>query len=395
MAESLFASLLHSLDKSNISQIASALGESDQNVSRGMESSIASVLGSVASKAEDPGALRRMLDLLPESAGEVSWAKMAAGLSSPGSTLVNIGKRMLSGIFGSNEAVVANAVGKDTGIGASTATTLLSLAAPLVMRFLSRRVRDEGLSMRSLGTMLQKEGGTIRNALPPGLSDLFWQPEVSAATASPVIAQSVQPETSSRGWLGALALAAAALGCFLIWTHARRPTDIAIPTTSGTANRLAEDTPRLGDYVKRKLPGNVYLNIPSNGVESRLLAIIDGTNNVYRKTWLDFDRLLFDSGSSKLRADSSDQLNNVAAILVAYPTVRLKLAGFTDNVGNAQQNRELSQARAENVKAELVSRGISADRLSTQGYGELASADNTTAEGRARNRRVSLLVAQR
>lgn len=396
MAESLFASLLHSLDKSNISQIASALGESDQNVSRGMESSIASVLGAVASKADDPGGLRRMLDLLPESAGEVSWSKMAAGLSSPGSTLVNIGKRMLSGIFGSNEVAVANAVGRDTGIGASTATTLLALAAPLVMRFLSRRVRDEGLSMRSLGTMLQKEGGTIRNALPPGLSDLFWQQEVSATTASPVIAQSVQPERTSRGWLGALALAAAALGCFLIWTHARRPTDIAIPAASGDANRLVEDTPRLGDYTKRKLPGNVYLNIPANGVEARLLGVIDGSNTVSHTSWIDFDRVLFDSGSSRLRADSSEQLNNIAAILVAYPNVRLKLAGFTDNVGNAQQNRELSQARAESVKAELVSRGISAERLATEGYGErAASADNSTAEGRARNRRVSLLVAQR
>jgi|SwirhirootsSR2_FD_contig_31_14062599_length_2080_multi_4_in_0_out_0_1 OmpA-OmpF porin, OOP family len=396
MAESLFASLLHSLDKSNISQIASSLGESDQNVSRGMESSIASILGAVASKADDPGALRRMLDLVPDGAGEVSWSKMASGLSSPGSELINTGKRMLSGIFGSSDAAVANAVAKDTGIGASTATTLLALAAPVVIRFLTRRVRDEGWSMRSLGTMLQKEGGTIRNALPPGLSDLFWQRDVSATTASPVIAQSVQPERTSRGWLGALAVAAAALGCFLIWTHARRPVDMGIPATSGEANRLVEDTARLGDFTKRKLPGNIYLNVPANGVESRLLAVIDGSNTVSHTSWLDFDRLLFDSGSSKLRAGSSEQLNNIAAILKAYPNVRLKLAGFTDNVGSAPQNRELSHARAESVKAELVSRGIAPDRLTTEGYGEqAASADNSTAEGRARNRRVSLLVAQR
>ena len=64
MPESLFASLLHTFDRSGISQIAGTLGESEQGVSRGIESSMASVLGAMAGKSEDPGALRRMLDCL-------------------------------------------------------------------------------------------------------------------------------------------------------------------------------------------------------------------------------------------------------------------------------------------------------------------------------------------
>jgi OmpA-OmpF porin, OOP family len=396
MAESLFASLLHSLDKGSISQIAGSLGESEPNVLRGMESSIASVLGGVTSKANDPGALRRMLDLVPDSTGEVSWSKMAAGLASPGSALINTGKRILPSIFGSGDAAVASAVSKETGIGASGAATMLALAAPMVLRFLTRKVRDEGWSMQALGTALQKEGKTLRSALPAGLSDMFWQHETVTTATSPVIAQSVQPEKKSNAWLGALALGAAALACFLIWNHPRRPTDVRIPVPSGEANRLADETATLGDFMKRKLPDNVDLNIPVNGVESRLLGIIDGSSTVSQNSWLDFDRLLFDTGSSKLRADSSEQIDNVAAILKAYPNVRLKLAGYTDNVGSAQQNLELSHARAESVKAALVARGIAPNRLMAEGFGEQpASADNSTAEGRARNRRVCVQVASR
>jgi outer membrane protein OmpA-like peptidoglycan-associated protein len=273
---------------------------------------------------------------------------------------------------------------------------MLALAAPMVLRFLTRKVRDEGWSMQALGTALQKEGKTLRSALPAGLSDLFWQHETVAPATSPVIAQSVQPEKRSSAWLGALALGAAALACFLIWNHPRRPMDVRIPVPSGEANRLADETATLGDFLKRKLPDNVDLNIPANGVESHLLGIIDGSNAASQNSWLDFDRLVFDTGSSKLRADSSEQLDNVAAILKAYPTVSLKLAGYTDNVGNAQQNLELSNARAESVKAALVARGISPGRLSTEGFGEQSgTADNSTAAGRARNRRVSVLVAQR
>ena len=191
-------------------------------------------------------------------------------------------------------------------------------------------------------------------------------------------------------------LGGGALACFLIWNHPRRPTDVRIQEPSGEANRLADETSTLGDFTKRKLPDNVDLNIPVNGVKLRLLGIIDGSSTVSQNSWLDFDRLLFDTGSSTLRADSSEQIDNVAAILKAYPNATLKLAGYTDNVGSAQQNLELSHARAESVKAALVARGIAPDRLSTEGFGEQsASADNSTAEGRARNRRVCVQVASR
>jgi OOP family OmpA-OmpF porin len=71
------------------------------------------------------------------------------------------------------------------------------------------------------------------------------------------------------------------------------------------------------------------------------------------------------------------------------------VGGYTDNVGSAEQNQKLSQKRADNVMAQLESKGISANRLTAAGWGEQSPvADNATAEGRARNRRVPVGATQ-
>ena len=117
---------------------------------------------------------------------------------------------------------------------------------------------------------------------------------------------------------------------------------------------------------------------------------------VSETTWFDFDRLVFDTGSATLRPESQEQLNNIAAILTAYPNVRMKVGGYTDNVGGADRNLQLSRGRANTVVAELVRRGISPGRLGAEGYGEqYPVADNSTEQGRAQNRRVSMRVTQK
>jgi len=150
-------------------------------------------------------------------------------------------------------------------------------------------------------------------------------------------------------------------------------------------------------FVIRTLPGNVTLNIPPNGIEARLLTFIqDPSKGVEPVTWFDFDRLLFNTDSAILRPESQEQLGNIAAILKAYPNVHIKIGGYTDNSGDSQRNLNLSKDRANGVMADLVTLGISPDRLEAQGYGEqFPVADNSTEEGRAKNRRVSMRVTQK
>ena len=96
----------------------------------------------------------------------------------------------------------------------------------------------------------------------------------------------------------------------------------------------------------------------------------------------------FDTGKATLRSSSKAELDDLAEALKTAGLAG-EIAGYTDNTGNAQSNQELSQQRAEAVKAYLVERGVAADKLTAKGYGiENPIADNSTEQGRQRNRRV-------
>jgi len=72
MSDSMFGSLLNMLDKHTVGEVATALGQPQASVARGMESSIAATLGGLAGKSEDPGALRKILDMVPSTSGAIS-----------------------------------------------------------------------------------------------------------------------------------------------------------------------------------------------------------------------------------------------------------------------------------------------------------------------------------
>ena len=99
----------------------------------------------------------------------------------------------------------------------------------------------------------------------------------------------------------------------------------------------------------------------------------------------------FETGRSALKPDSYTILDIVAASLVANPDITIEIAGHTDNTGAAPTNTRLSQARADAVRTYLASKGVAPGRMVARGYGPSDPiAPNTTASGRALNRRVEL-----
>ncbi len=97
----------------------------------------------------------------------------------------------------------------------------------------------------------------------------------------------------------------------------------------------------------------------------------------------------FESGTATLTARSREILNEAGAVFARFPSVAAEVQGHTDSEGDDAANQALSQQRAEAVETYLVGQGASGDQLSPRGYGESEpTADNSTAEGRARNRRV-------
>lgn len=105
----------------------------------------------------------------------------------------------------------------------------------------------------------------------------------------------------------------------------------------------------------------------------------------------------FVTDSSRIMGAISFQvLDAVAGILMRYPEMQIRIEGHTDDRGSDSHNLELSQSRAEAVRAYLVQSGVDSGRLAAQGFGESQPLeDNATADGRAANRRVEFHILKR
>ncbi len=103
----------------------------------------------------------------------------------------------------------------------------------------------------------------------------------------------------------------------------------------------------------------------------------------------------FDTGKATIKPVSFEILDEVVTLMEAREDIRIFISGHTDTVGGRDMNLKLSKDRAASVLAYLVSKGISQSRLSSEGYGpDRPKADNNTAEGRAKNRRVDFKILE-
>ena len=121
--------------------------------------------------------------------------------------------------------------------------------------------------------------------------------------------------------------------------------------------------------------------------EPEVTEEVQKTLNDYAKT------ILFNSGKSSIKAESSQILVDIINILNEYPNANFVIEGHTDSIGSEVSNQKLSESRATSVKEFLVDKGINSTRLTSKGYGESNPiAPNNTAEGRLINRRVELII---
>jgi outer membrane protein OmpA-like peptidoglycan-associated protein len=379
------------LKRSDIEGVAQKLGEPEQAVAKGMDLSATSIFSALSRKAGDPEMMRQVTDLASKIPGNALASAISGGqYTNPSSPLVAAGERLLSWLFGGGQGAILNSVSRETGMRAAATSTVMALGAQSVLSFIGSRIRDEGMTATGLAGFLQREGANLRSVLSASFNEtLPTEPppfgvRSAASTASRIPGtQTLNVEPVRRPlWLWLLPLLALLL--IFLWLALRpKPGSVTLPN--------------LGSLVNLSLPDGTTLHVPQNGVEGQLLAFIRDPNRATDTTsWFDFDRLLFDTGSATLQPQSREQLNNIAAILKAYPNVHLRIGGYTDNTGSADQNVKLSGDRANNVMAALVNLGVAPDRLDARGYGEdHPVADNATEEGRAKNRRISMLVTQK
>jgi outer membrane protein OmpA-like peptidoglycan-associated protein len=301
----------------------------------------------------------------------------------------SLGSQFLSSIFGSNLSSVNDTIGRSTGLASSKVGSLLSMAAPLLLGVLGQHVRQNNLSAADLGNTLKAEAPSLQRFLPAGLGSLLGGvPSTVAAAPAEVVA-------AGNRWLWpVIALVVLALALLWFFNRSKAPVTDAVQTAT---NAGASAVAGLGDFFKTKLPDGVELNIPQFGIENKLISFLsDSSKPVDTTTWFNFDRLLFDTGSATLQPSSQEQLGNIAAIMKAFPNAHVKIGGYTDNTGDPAANLALSEARAKNVMDALVAAGVDPSRLESKGYGDqYPVGDNSTEDGRAKNRRIALLVTQK
>jgi outer membrane protein OmpA-like peptidoglycan-associated protein len=393
---SLLDSIKNSISPDMIRSLAANVGESPEGVKTGIQTAGATMLGAMASKVGDSGFLSQITSLV-SNYGAASAAANEAGSG------------LLSTLFGSNLSAIEGKVAQAAGLSSGAGSTILASAAPLVLGALASRMTG-GVS--GLASALTAELPSIKGMIPAGLPGVHLPNLAGAASGAASAAKAAVPEKVGGAWLWPVLLLGAVLIAGLVWYFNRgtttadvtKPAETAVAATQtaatdATAN-ISDATKaawaKLGDLFKRKLPDGTELSIPKLGVENKLIDWIESSKPVDKTTWFDFDRLLFATGSATLDPASHEQLSNVAAILKAYPKVKIKLGGYTDNTGDPTANLKLSGDRADSVKAELVKMGVDSSRMEAQGYGqEHPVGDNNTPEGRAMNRRISLRVTEK
>jgi outer membrane protein OmpA-like peptidoglycan-associated protein len=394
--------------------LASRLGESPQSVQSGLGAATAATLGGLASKAGDSGFLSQILGLIGGGTGQSLLSGLASLASGgPSGATGDLVNKFLPMVFGSQQSQVTNAISQQHGLSAVSVTGLLKMAAPLVLAFFGKMQSAGSLNASSLGSMLRAEVPSLSKYLPSSLasslaSSLTGLASSTANRAATAMQSSAAAARGTPRWLVPAAIVVVLLLAWLVIRSMNAPKE-AVKTAANVTTQAASSAANavgnaatvawaaLGDMMKVKLPDGSALNVPSLGVEARLVKYLnDSSAPVSDTTWFDFDRLLFDSGHATLQPASQEQLTNIAAILKAYPQVKIRIGGYTDNTGEPAANLRLSQERADSVMNELVKLGIDRARMSATGYGEQSPiADNSTEEGRQKNRRISLRVTEK
>lgn len=146
---------------------------------------------------------------------------------------------------------------------------------------------------------------------------------------------------------------------------------------------------KVDDVARKALSG---ITFAAGSAGKQMMDYIDGGGK--GEGTFRFKNLNFESASARIAGTSGAEVDNLAAILKAYPDVNVVIEGHTDSDGEEAANVTLSESRAASVKARLVALGIDASRVATKGYGEtMPIADNNTAAGKAENRRIEVKIA--
>ncbi len=314
-----------------------------------------------AVKSAMPAGLGSSLGLgfLGDAAG-----KVISGATDAASTTVDAGKKVVGG--------AANMAGNAVDTTAKAGGSLLKYIIPALLALLVLGFFGFKTGCGAVDNMAEKTADVTGNVVG-GAADMAKKGAGAVGDAAGAAAGAVGDVAGAAA--GAVGDAAGAVG----------------DVVGDAANAVGGVFANVNEAAKAAL-GKITFAAGSAG--SQMKNFIDGGFKGDSK--FTFKGLTFATGSAQIDAKTASEIDNVAAILKAYPDVKIAVSGYTDNTGDAAKNVALSQARAESVKARLMGKnGIDGSRISTKGYGDANPvASNDTPEGRKQNRRIEVSIVK-
>jgi outer membrane protein OmpA-like peptidoglycan-associated protein len=430
-----------------VQKVAASTGESPLNTGRAIYGAFPTLVAGLAHRASTPQGASSLLDTLRR--GDFSGPADRPGSERGAAEALREGHGLVGEIFGERRGSVSEALAAHSGVKSSSASHILALAAPLVAGLLGRETTSGGITglvqkLASQKRAIVEDPNTPAGLGPALLSEGRWsedeEPSAVVHSERPIgqgmyggrvseprrveeprwgadeplwVDQHAQgPSRRVPPWAVILGLGAAALAAWGVIGSMRAhrfergvterqpvmtaPPGVERPQTGPSAEpRTALAPVGTGPGAVTQLPNGKTLNLEPGSPEAEFADTL-GDSNAPLPRKFQLDSLRFETNSATLPGDASQTIDSLASTLVAYPSARIRIDGYTDNVGHESVNQTLSWARANSIRTSLVDRGVSADRIEVTGdSSRREAAPNDSDRGRMLNRRSEVTLLSR
>lgn len=434
---------------------AGFLGEGESEMSTAVNGSFATLMASLIEKGKDKDGAKELHKIVKNSDDDILEDIEQIFTRSPQTVngLVNIGTRELPKFLGGRQREATNLIAADSGIKKNASSKLMKIVTPFFLGMIGKKVRAGNLDEGGMMNLINGMKGDATSGMPEGMTDVLelssfgWTKKAKeskkdveekarieraekkraaraekeaaarekkdAALAAKQEVEAANAATTTGGfkwWWAILPLLLIGLLWLLIGRGCSGAEQVSgnttmAKTTNTVVNGATTVTTAASNVVEAttEAVSNTFGNV-NEAAKSALSSITFAAGSAGNQMMdfikdgdgegrFRFTNLTFDTGSAAIAGESGLEVDNIAAILKAYPDVKINVEGYTDNRGNADSNVKLSRQRAQAVRKRLVSSGIKGNRMKVEGFGDANPvADNETAEGRAQNRRIEVTI---
>lgn len=393
-----------------ISQAATQLGESESGISKAISGLLPAVVGGLANNADKPG----VLDAITGAASSGLLGNLLGG-----STNNSLITTILTAIFGDKVGALVNAVSSYAGISDSSTNSLLNMVTGATLGAVGKYSADNNLGASGVQNLLQEQKGIVSTLLPAGLSlaslglgsffgndsvketvnvapienvkvSSFDEPKIEVNRGGNTHVNVDNSDDNNGGgsiWKWLLPLLLLALAAWFLWKQCDKKDATSGAAVNDSAVVVEDSAVIVSDSANAgatntKVDENIDLNGVAlkgykGGMEDQMITFLKAgsyktaaDDAALKDKWYTFDKVNFKIGSAtELEAGSQVQMENLLAILKAFPEAKVKIGGYTDKTGVEADNIKLSQSRADFIKNWLAGKGVGAQVLTAEGYG--------------------------